>query len=111
MPLAQLPKIPSGDPAARYSHTHWAWEKQAEHACNAAIPYIMFDRPEALPDDMLSCFPSHERPSLPEVQEATGKEQVHTAEDGIVLLLRRPFVLTHFVGAYSQQSNNVAHKS
>ena len=58
-----------GDFAARYSHADWAREQQAEPARHAAMRYIAFGRPPALPDEFFSCFPSHQRPSFSEIQE------------------------------------------
>ena len=52
--------------------------------------YIAFGRPPALPDDFLSCFPSHQCPSLSEIQELAGKGQPYTTDDGTVLLVRQP---------------------
>ena len=52
--------------------------------------YIALGRPPALPDDFLSCFPSHQRPSFSEIQELAGKGRLHTTDDGTVLLVRQP---------------------
>ena len=41
-----------------------------------------------LPPDLLSCYPSHERPSLSDIQELAGKGQLHTTDDDFVLLVR-----------------------
>ena len=45
-------------------------------------------RPSALPPDFLSCHPSHQRPSLSDIQEPAGKGRLHTTDDDIVLLVR-----------------------
>ena len=79
-----------GDSAAHYSHADWARKQQAEPACHAAMRYIALGRPPALPNDVLSCFPSHQRPSFSEIQELAGKGRLHTTDDGIVLLVRQP---------------------
>ena len=79
-----------GESTARYSHADWAREQQAEPACHAAMRYIALGRPPALPDDFLSCFPSHQRPSFSEIQELAGKGRLHTTDDGTVLLVRQP---------------------
>ena len=51
--------------------------------------YIALSRPEALHADFSSCFPSHQRPPLSEVQDLAGKERPHITDDGIVLLIRQ----------------------
>ena len=38
--------------------------------------------------DCLSCYPSHKRPSLSDIQELAGKGRLHTTYGGIVLLAR-----------------------
>ena len=43
--------------------------------------YIALGRPPALPDDVLSCFPSHHRPSFSEIQELASKGRLHTTDD------------------------------
>ena len=52
--------------------------------------YIALGRPPAPPDDVLSCFPLHHRPSFLEIQELAGKGQLHTTDDGTLLLVRQP---------------------
>ena len=52
--------------------------------------YITIGRPSALPPDLLSCYPSHKRPSLSGIQELAGKERLHTTDDDIVLLICNP---------------------
>ena len=52
--------------------------------------YIAICRPSALPPDFLSCYPSHQRPSLSDIQELAGKGRSHTTDDDIVLLVRNP---------------------
>ena len=49
--------------------------------------YITIGRP---PSDLLSYYPSHQRPSLSDIQELTGKGRLHTTDDDIVLLVRNP---------------------
>ena len=78
-----------GDSAARYSHADWARGQQVEPACHAPMRYIALGRPPALPDDLLSCFPSHQRPSFSEIQELAGKRRLHTTDDDAVLLVRQ----------------------
>ena len=43
-----------------------------------------------LPADFMSCYPSHKRPSLSDIQELAGKGRLHTTNDDIVLLVRNP---------------------
>ena len=88
--LGAAAELQFGDSAARYSHTDWEREQQAEPACHAAMRYIILGRPPALPAGFLSSFPSHQRPSFAEIQELAGKGRLHTTEDGIVLLVRNP---------------------
>ena len=38
----------------------------------------------------LSCYPSHKRPSLSDIEELAGKGRLHMSDDGIVLLVRNP---------------------
>ena len=52
--------------------------------------YIALGRPPALPDDFLSCSPSHQRPSFSEIQDFASKDLLHTTDDGTVLLVRQP---------------------
>ena len=52
--------------------------------------YIARCRPPALPDDVLSCFPSRQRPSFSHIQERAGKGSLGTIDDGTVLLVRQP---------------------
>ena len=65
----------------RYSHADWAREQQAEHACHAVMRYIVFGRPPSLPNDVLSCIPSHQRPSFSEIQELAPKCWLHATEE------------------------------
>ena len=89
MPPALLPSQNSESPP-RGIRTDWAREQQAEPVCHAAMRYIALGRPPALPDDFLSCFPSHQRPSFSEIEELAGKGRFHTTDDGTVLLVRQP---------------------
>ena len=52
--------------------------------------YITIGRPSALPPDFSSCYPSHQRPSLSDIEELAGKGRLHMSDDGIVLLVRNP---------------------
>ena len=52
--------------------------------------YIALGRPPALLDGFVSCFPSHQRPSISEIQELAGKGLLRTTDDGTVLLVRQP---------------------
>ena len=79
-----------GESDARYSLSDWVREQQAEPAGHAAMRYIALGRPAALPDDFLSCFPSHQCPSFSEIQELAGKGRPHTTDDGTVLLVCQP---------------------
>lgn len=49
--------------------------------------HIVLGGPAALPTDVLSCFPSRQRPSFSEIQELAGNGQLHTTDDVIVLLV------------------------
>ena len=52
---------------------------------------LQYHRPAVgLPVDVLWCYPSHNRPSLSDIQELAGKGRLHTINDGIVLLVRNP---------------------
>ena len=90
MPLATLLNCSSLVPFARYSHANWEREQQAEPTCDAAMRYITIGRPSALPADFLSCYRSHKRPSLSDIQELADKGRLHTTDDDIVLLVRNP---------------------
>ena len=72
------------------AHADWGREQQAEPTCHAAMRYITVGRPSALPPDFLSCYPSHKRPSLLDIQELAGKGRLHTTDDDIVLLVHNP---------------------
>ena len=76
------------DSVARYSRADWEREEQAEPTCHAAIRYITIGRPSALPPDFQSCYPSHKRPSLSDIQELAGGGRLHTTGDDVVLLVR-----------------------
>ena len=52
--------------------------------------YITIGRPSALPADFLSCYPSHKRPSLSDIQALAGKGRLHKTDDDVVLLVRNP---------------------
>ena len=47
--------------------------------------YITIGRPSALPPDFLSCYPSHQRPTLLDIQEPSGKGRLHTIDDDDVI--------------------------
>ena len=53
------------------------------------MPYTALGRPEALPADFWSCFPSQQRPPYSEVQELASKGQMHATDAGVVLLVRQ----------------------
>ena len=59
-------------------------------ACHTAMRYIALGRSPALPDDFLSCFPSHQRLPFSEIQELAGKGRLHTTDDDTVVLVRQP---------------------
>ena len=66
--------------------------------------YVVLSRPPSLPGDFWSCFPSYQCPSFSEIQELAGKGRLHTADDGIVLLVRQstrqpPYDSQHLVGS------------
>ena len=73
----------------RYSYADKAREQQAEPTCHAPIYYIASGRPPSLPDDSLSCVPSHQRPSVSKIPKLAGKGQLHNTDDGIALLVRQ----------------------
>ena len=75
---------------ARYSHADWKRGQHTEPTCHATIRYISIGRPSVLPPAFLACYPSHKRPSLPDIQELAGKGRPHTTDDDIVLLVRNP---------------------
>ena len=79
-----------GDSVAGYSNDEWSREQQAEPLCHTVMLYITLGRPPALPDDFVSCFPSHQRPSFSEIQKIAGKGRLHTTDDGTVLLVHHP---------------------
>ena len=55
---------------------------------------IALGQPPDLPDDVSSCFPSHQCPSFSEIQELAGKGQQQTTDGGTVLLVRQPIPQT-----------------
>ena len=61
------------DSVTRYSQADWEREQQAQPTCHAAMRYITIGQPSSLPADFLSCYPSHKRPSLSDIQELAGK--------------------------------------
>ena len=78
------------DSVERYSHADLEREQQAESTCHAAMRYITIGRPSALPPDFLSCYPSHRRPSLSDIQKLAGKGRLHKTDDDIALLVSIP---------------------
>ena len=46
--------------------------------------------PSALPAAFLSCYPSHKRSSLSDIEELASKGRLHGTNDDIVLLVRNP---------------------
>ena len=73
----------------RYSHADWAREQRSESTCDAAIRYVLFGSPAALPDDFLSHAPSHKRPPLSEIHSVADKGRLHKDDDGTLLLVRK----------------------
>ena len=88
--LGDAAELQFADSVARYSHADWAREQQAEPTCHAAMRYITIGRPLALPADVMSCYRSHKRPSLSDIQDLAGKRPLHTTDDDFVLLVRNP---------------------
>ena len=88
--LGDAPELQFDDSVARYSRADWAREQQAEPTYHAAMRYITIGRPSALPAEFLSCYPSHKRPSLSDIQELAGKGRLRTTDDDIVLLVWNP---------------------
>ena len=88
--LGDAAELQFADSVARYSHTAWEREQQAEPTCHAAMRYIPIGRPSALQPDFLSCYPSHKLPPLSGIQELAGEGRLHTTDDDIVLLVRNP---------------------
>ena len=86
--LGDAAELQLADSVARYSQADWEREQQAE-SCDAAMRYITVGRPPVLLPDFLSCYPSHQRPSLLDIQELAGKGRSRTTDD-IVLLVRNP---------------------
>ena len=88
--LGDAAELQFADSIARYSHADWGREQQAEPTCHAAMRYITIGWRSALPPDSLSCYPSHKRPSLSDIQELAGKGRLLTTDDDIVLIVRNP---------------------
>ena len=65
-------------------------DQHAESTCHATMRYISIGRPSVLPPDSLTCYPSHKRPSLSDIQELAGNGRLHTTDDDIVLLVLNP---------------------
>ena len=61
------------DSAARYWHVDWEREQLAEPTRYASIQYILLGRPLASPTEVLTRFPSHQRPPFSGIQELAGK--------------------------------------
>ena len=87
--LGAAAELQFGDSDARYSHADWARGQQTELVCHAAMSYIVLGRPPALQADVLSGFPSYQRPSFSKIQKLAGKARLHTTDGGIVLLVRQ----------------------
>ena len=85
--LGDAIELQFADSVSRYWHADWEREQQAESACHGSMRYITIGRPSALPPDFLSCHPSHQRPSLSDIQELAGKGRLRTPDDDIVLLV------------------------
>ena len=62
----------------------------AEPVCCAAIQYIIIGRQWALPTELVTRFPSYERPSFSKIQELAGKGRLRATDEGTVLLARNP---------------------
>lgn len=71
--LGAAAELQFDDSAAHHSYADWAREQEAEPACKAAIRYSIVGQPESLPAVICSCFPSHQCPSISEVQDLTRK--------------------------------------
>ena len=52
--------------------------------------YTTIGQASARPPDLLSCYPSHQRPSFSGIQELAGRGRSHTTDGDIVLLVRNP---------------------
>lgn len=75
---------------ARFSHADWAREQRNELVCDAAIRYILLDRPSVLPSDFWDDrVPLTRRPSLLEIRELANKGRLHIDDDGLALLVRK----------------------
>ena len=85
--LGDAAELQFADSVARNLHADWDREQQAEPTCHTVMRYIAIGWPSALPADFLSCYPSHKRPSLSDIQEL-GKGRSHTTDDDSVLLVR-----------------------
>ena len=88
--LGDAAELLFADSVRRYSHADWEREQQAKPTYHAAMRYITIGRPPALPPDFLSCYPSHQPPSLSDIQKLVGKRRVQTFDNNIVLLVRNP---------------------
>ena len=63
--LGDAVKLQFADSVARYSHADWERQQQAEPTFHTVMRLITIGQPSALPDDLLSCYPSHNQPPLP----------------------------------------------
>ena len=54
------------------------------------MQYTLLGRPLALPTEVLTHFPSHQRPPLSANQELAGKGRLHTTDEDIVFFIRNP---------------------
>ena len=52
--------------------------------------YVSIGRPSVLPPEFLVCYPSHNRPSLSDIQELAEKGRLQTTDDDIFLLVCNP---------------------
>ena len=52
--------------------------------------YMAISPPSVLLDDFVSCHPSHQRPSLSDIQDLADKGRLYTTDDDIALLVRNP---------------------
>ena len=90
MPLATLLNCSSLIPSRVIHMLVGSENSRLRRRATNAMRYITIGRPSALPADVLSCYPSHKRPSLSDIQELADKGRLHTTDDDIVLLVRNP---------------------
>ena len=69
-----------GDSVARFLHADWEREHQIAPTCHAEVHYTTIGRPPAQSTDLLSCYPSHTRSFLSDIQELTNKGRLHSSD-------------------------------